>query len=255
MSACATAYVVVITGQQTVWWFDGQTPTGYNTTVTLTALPSGMQSYTWDVIAGTDKAVLAGGSGNTENVTGNDLSTTAGDVTVRVNVTTPAGSEFATRTLTVRGPYKLVPGSKIHSAYPGYGYQSQIYYTVYDNFNSTMAPDVPFTEEWTTNPDRKYTGADCPNGTNWQLYMPTPHGSTTSGSQFYDAITGPGVNNSPAPCPTPTDPKYPPLPLVIQWGQRWRVGTTTSGYGASVQSDTFQRFVDHGDHTAISSPD
>ncbi len=253
-----TTTVVQITGPQTVWWFNGQTPSAYQTTITLTALPAGQSSYDWSLLAGTDKGVLSGQNGNTINLSGNDYSTTEGDITVQVEVFTSTGEAFASQTYTVRGPYMLVPGSKFHTALAGFGYESQIWYTIYDNFNATMPSNVPFTEEWTTSPVAEYGGSGCSGGTNWTLaqFIPTPHGGTSSNSQFYDLITGPGINNTPAPCPTPTGPgEQLGSSLVVEWGQRWRVGTTTSGLGAAVQSDTFERFVDHGEHSAITSPD
>jgi hypothetical protein len=35
---------------------------------------------------------------------------------------------------------------------------------------------------------------------------------------------------------------------VDHWGQRWRVGSSTSGYGVQVKDDILQRYRDHGVH-------
>ncbi len=147
------AYVVSITGPQTAWWFNGQTPSGYATTITLTALPSGMSSYSWSLTAGTGKATLGGQSGNSINLTGADWSTSQGDVTVQVQVTTPAGSKFATYNVTVRGPYKLVPGyapgglpAYQDTAY-GSGYKTYASYTIDDYFSTPMPYVVPLTRQ------------------------------------------------------------------------------------------------------------
>jgi hypothetical protein len=241
-SASATIYVVSVTGPQTVWWFDGQSPSGYTTSITLTATPAGAPAYSWAFAQGSDKASFSGQSGNTIHLSGTKLSTSSGDVLVKVTVNGVTSSNYP---ITVRGPYKLVAGSKLHSALPGYGYASQIYYTINDNFNALMPSTIAFGEQWTTAVDNRYAG------TNWE--RPPAHGDTTANSQFYDYITGPGVNNIPAPIPTPTEPRAGNTE-VQRSGQEWRVGSVTPGVGARVQTDTWHRYVDHGDNDAITSP-
>ncbi len=142
-----------------------------------------------------------------------------GDVKVKVTVkfpnnSTKTSSDYA---ITVRGPYKLVPGSKLHSPLDGYGYASQIWYTIRDNFSATMPSTTAFGEQWTTAVDNRYTG------TNWQ--RPDPHGDSISNSTFYDSITGPGLNNQPAP--------YTPLRQYRRAGvRRFNARGRSGGLGA-----------------------
>lgn len=55
--------------------------------------------------------------------------------------------------------------------------------------------------------------------------------------------------------PAPEDPNSPLSTRQIQSAdQAWRVGSTALGTGIVIQRNTFRRFIDHGDHTAIVSP-
>jgi hypothetical protein len=137
-STGGTLNVAEITGGSAVWWFNGQTPSGYTTTITLTALPSGASYYGWSIVAGTDKATLSGQSGNTIHLTGNDLSTTLNDVTVRCEIQTSGGNGVAGKNITVRGPYKLVPTGFVDESDPTWGYQSFLNYDVQDNWGSLL---------------------------------------------------------------------------------------------------------------------
>ena len=247
--ASGGANVVSITGPQTVWWFNGVLSTGYTTSIQLTAYPAGQSQYTWAFSAGSDKAMFVGQSANTIYVVGKALSVAPGaDVKVKVTVkfsdnSTKTSSDYA---ITVRGPKKLLASSKFHSANQDFGYDSLISYHIRDNFDAAMPSTIAFTEGWTTNVD------NSPYPTNnWG--WPTAHGDSTSTSELFDHITGPGLGNVPPPNPTPT---FDPLGTteVQHRGQEWRVGHVNPGNGARVQTDTMQRFTGHGDHTAITSP-
>ena len=187
----APAPVVQITGQSVVWWFNGQNPSGYTTTVTLTALPSGGSSYSWQFTAGSSKASFSNQSGNTINVKGTALSTGLNDISVKVTVTTSAGTgPSGPFNMTVKGPYKLVPGSNFYSADPNYGYDTKLYYTIKDNLGANLPLDVGFAEQWTAPMDN----SPYPSN-NWG--SPLAVGSTSSNSEFYDHFTGPGLANTP----------------------------------------------------------
>ena len=249
-----TALVVQITGPNTVWWFDGQTPSGYSTTITLTALPSGGTSYSWQVVAGTDKAYISGyPSANQANIVGNAWSASEDDVTVTCQITATGVSGVPSIDLTVRGPYQLTPPTETDEADPNYGYSSYIGYTIEDNFGAALPSPVPLNEYFTTglNYNSPYNSTNC----NWP--QGTPQGTTTSTSApayFADHISGYNLSDSPEPVPT-----GPQSPLstqgVIYFGQEWYVGSTTPGYGALVQADTLQHYIDHGRHLLPTTPD
>jgi len=244
-----TDNVVSITGPQTVWWFNGVLPTGYATSIQLTAYPAGQSQYTWAFSAGSNKASFNGQNGNTINLTGSALSATQGDVKVKVTVkfsdnSTKTSSDYA---ITVRGPKKLLAGSKFHSPNDDFGYDTLISYGMRDNLDAAMPSTIAFTEQWTTPIDNNPYPTN-----NWG--WPTAHGDSTSTSELFDHITGPGLGNIPPPNPTPTFNIPPGTTEVQRRGQEWRVGSTVPSSGARVQTDTMQRFTDHGDNTGITSP-
>lgn len=238
-----------------MWWFNGQTASGYGTTITLTALPSGASSYSWSLLAGTDKAVLQNQSGNTIQLVGHNLSTSLNDVTVQATVTISGGTKSATLTETVRGPYRLIPGYAPNNLPPyqdtessSNGYLTYANYTIQDNFLTALPYSVPLNENWTTSVVYDFSG------TNW--VRPNPDGHTTSSgapAAFADHISGPPVG--PSNVPAPTKPESPLSPTkVFHWGQEWRIGSLSPGLGARVQSDSLQYYVDHGRHLNIVSP-
>jgi hypothetical protein len=239
------ANVATISGPQTVWWFNGQTPSGYATTITLTAQPSGASSYSWSLLAGTDKAALQNQSGNTIQVRSNDLSTSTNDVTVQATVTTAGGTKSATRTLTVRGPRLLTYSTRIDSEDPEFGYASHIFYKIRDNLNELLPLPIGFNEKWTTGMVNDYAGTSWTRG--------PVIGATTSNSELDDLIQGQGLGGSPI--PVPVAPQYPFGTTKVQhWGQEHRVGNTAPGTGVRVQINTFQKYRDHASHESIQSP-
>jgi len=247
-----TAKVVTITGPQTVWWFNGQNPSGYTTSIQLTANPAGQSQYTWAFSAGSDKATFSGQSGNTINLSGQKLSTSTGDVKVKVTVNGVTSWDYA---ITVRGPYNLVPGYAPNNLPPyqdtassSNGYLTYANYTIQDNFSTPLPYSVPLNENWTTSVAYDFSGA------NWARGNPGGY-ATSSGAPagFADHISGPpvGQNNIPA----PTSPQSPLSGTkVFHWGQEWRIGTLTPGLGARVQTDSLQYYDDHGRHLNIVSP-
>jgi len=241
----STAYVVTITGPQTVWWFNGQSPSGYTTSITLTATPSAQKSYSWAFSAGSNKASFSGQSGNTINLTGNALSAGAGDVKVKVTVTLQDNSTktSADYPITVRGPYLLVPGTPNHQPDSFYGYVSYFPYTIRDNLSQDL-PNVGINESFSTLIN------DFP-GTNW--VRGPAIGYSPSGATFTDIVQGQPV--SPPPYPFPTVPSTPlGTTAVHHFAQSWFVGSTTPGSGARVQTNTLKRYVDHAAHEGITSP-
>ncbi len=235
--------VVAISGPQTVWWFNGQTPSGYTTTITLTALPSGASSYTWAFSQGGNKATFSGQSGNTINLTGTGLSVApGGDVKVKVTVNGVTSPDYA---ITVRGPKTLVAGATNDGANSTYGYDSWLNYTIKDNLSQLLPSSIPLNEKWTSPVTNDYSNA------NWRRLAAA--GLTTPDSTFADHIGGEAIN-LPA-YPVPTSPQSPLSSTTVQhWGQEWRVGSTTSGAGARVQTDNIQKYLDHARHTNIVSP-
>jgi hypothetical protein len=96
----------VITGGNTVWWFNGQSPTGtYPISVTLSA--NGTGTATWSVTAGASRiSLVPNGHSATVTSTGTHFSRAVGDISIKVTVGGVTSNAF---TMTAKTPWKLVP--------------------------------------------------------------------------------------------------------------------------------------------------
>jgi hypothetical protein len=91
-------------GKRTVWWFNGQNPTGYNASVTLTS--NGGSSTNWSITAGSDKVRLSATTGASATVTstGTAWSSAPGDIKIVATANSVSSAAFA---MTSRRPYFL----------------------------------------------------------------------------------------------------------------------------------------------------
>jgi hypothetical protein len=233
-----------IRGPDTLWYFNTQNPSGYATSITLTA----NMDVGWQVTSGNDRISLSTNSGTTTNITptGEHFSGALMDTCVMV---TTSGFSSAPFCLTVRTPWELVPDGTVTTVpWPGYGYRSSIAYYVYDNLYVQLPHDAGWNEI--------LGPATEPPGSNWATCCGTiTPGGAPSTSPLVDYLVPPGLNNSPPPSPTPTynnppngQTPYREIPQTIY------VGTTGPGVGTLVQSDALTYFIDHGSHTGIQSP-
>jgi hypothetical protein len=232
-----------ISGPNTVWWFGGQQfVPGYSTSITLTS--SGGSGTIWAVTAGADKVNISP-TGSTLTVTGSgsSFSSSVGDIHITAQANFETSAPF---TLTTRTPYLLANKQVLPSCDAGFGYLDTISYNIQDQLFTNVPSAVPWNEEWTSS----IIDDDAPND-NWsQFGQPIETGATET--ILVDFITGVGVNNTPAPTPTPVCTG---TPIDVQhWGQEFRVGSLTSGLGQPVQTDAFTRFNEHGQHANSVSP-
>jgi hypothetical protein len=121
-----------------------------------------------------------------------------------------------------------------------YGYQTSIDYTVQDNLLDTLPAQVGVNEAWTTDIVPDYMG------TNWRRI--DAFGFNMPDSTFADNIQGEASGFVPAASCTGD------AVAVQHWGQEWRVGSTTSGSGRRVQTNTLQKYTQHAEHTNPTSP-
>lgn len=231
-----------ITGPNTMWWFNGATPSSYSdlTQITLSTEDTGI-SYSWSVVTGGSKVSLT--NQNTANVqlTSTGRSLDANDVGIQVVVDGQVSDQF---NITVRAPHSLNFTSTTTSSSAMFGYRTEITYTIRDQFNNLLpGRPVPVNEHFTTSIVSDFSGMD------WRQ---TPDGGTTlSLPVFVDAIEGETSSHFPT-------PQAPQSPLgstrVCHWGQDLLVGSATVGAGRRVQSDTLQKYRDHGAHENVTSP-
>lgn len=229
-----------ITGPQTLWWFNGQTPSGYAVQITLNTSCSG-SSWQWTVNSGNNKVTLGTNGSCSITITSAAPSGTQSDVSISVTV---GGLTSTPYLLTVRAPHSLSYQGDNHASSSAYGYTSKIGYDIRDQFGTLLPTDVLINELFTTGITNDYSG------TNW---IRAPQGfATVSPSGWDDTITGQPVSQA---IPAPTAPCSPPCStLVHHFSGEWYVGSATSGIGVKVQTNTWNRYVDHATHSNRQSP-
>ena len=247
-----------------LWFFGtGITPSGYNTSETLTAVTEGgfvNGTYVWTVTTGTSKVTLANSS-STDTVTNTttmglsstSFSTSANDVTVQVQYTSPDGTVNTTKTvnLDVDSPYQLATGTitdeglerGVSCDTPVSGnnaYLSFIRYEILSKFG-TVISGIGLNEQFNA-------ALRSDNGSNnWP--NPSAGGQTSSDGTFADVpcVTQTGLS------PSETQPSGGSTE-VFHIPQTWFVGSTTVGSGISVQTDNLKYYTDHARHVSIVSP-
>lgn len=228
-----------ISGPNTFWTFNGQSPSGYATSITLTS--SGGAGTTWSVSAGASEVYLSSTSGASINVStsGTAFSTQPGDIKI---VATAGGLSSAPFAVTSRTPYRLVAGEVTTTCGGQFGYLSLVPYIMEDNLLATFPSTIGINEAWTSAAVNDYTAGED----NWT--QGTPYGLASTNSQFSDEIGGAPAGSSPVPtCPGPATP-------VQHWGQEWYIGSVTPGAGTPVQTDSLQKYLNSADHLSIKSP-
>lgn len=228
-----------ISGGNTVWYFNGQSPSGYATSVTLSS--SGGASTHWTVVAGGDKVSLSAADGSQTSVTstGTAFSSAPGDIKITASVGSATSPQFA---MTTRTPHRLALGPVTTSCDSTFGYITLVGYTIQDQLITALPSGVPINEQWTSPVANDYPG------TNWR--QPPPQGTTLASAAFNDRIGGEALSLPPVPTPTCDGNSTP----VQHWGQDWFVGSLSIGVGRRVQIDTLQKLVGRALHTGIISP-
>jgi hypothetical protein len=227
-----------ITGPNTVWWFNGESPSGYATAITLTA-DSG-DSTQWEIVDGSDKVNLSAGSGAeiTLTSTGGAFSSASNDIRIRATSSGLTG-DF---TVTSRTPNRLIPFSQGYRCDDTYGYFAHVDYVIQDQLQTDLPAGVPLNENWTTGVVTDYSGQ------NWRRSDPAAY--TSDVAAFSDGMYGeyPGLPAVPQPtCDGNSQP-------VQHFGQAWNIGSEVIGAGMEVQTNTLQRLLGRALHTNIVSP-
>lgn len=244
-----------------LWFFGtGISPNGYDTSETLTAQTQGgfvNGTYVWTITNGTSKVTLPNNS-STDTVTNTttiglsstSFSTSANDVTVQVQYTSPDGKVNTTKTvnLDVDAPYQLASNgstttSQVDSCYtdaPGSsGFSSDVPYKILSFFGVQIS-NIGVNETFGAR-------SDIYSGNNWP--SPTAGHTLSTLGLFSDQV----CEVFPSAVP-PTNPPGAGTALVFQQAQSWFIGSQTNGSGLKIQLDSIEFFQNHGDHTLIISP-
>jgi hypothetical protein len=139
-------------------------------------------------------------------------------------------------------PRSLRPRGTSHAASASWGYESRVTYEAVDDKGNPIN-GYEVNEQWTSDVVKDDAACDWRRGPAGGLAVP--------GTTFDDLIGGEGAGRTPA----PQAPKSPLGATKEQhWGQDWYIGSTTPGRGTRVQSDTLQKYLDHGEHLNVTSP-
>jgi hypothetical protein len=226
-----------ISGSHTMWWFNGETPTGYQTEITLTTSANGQ----WSITSGSDKVSFTGNGTSSITLRSTARSISPNDVTVQVTINGRTSDPFQ---INILAPYSLTFVAEGTTASQANGYTTLIQYQIRDQFGSLLPSTVPINENFTTGIINDYPG------TNW--IRAGDGGTLVSPSGWSDQIAGQPVNGA-IPAPSPPCSPYCNV-LVHHFNGDWYVGSTIKTKGVKVQTNTWNRFRDHGSHTNVVSP-
>jgi hypothetical protein len=236
-------------GIQGVWWLGGagmsDPNNGYYNVAVLGANkncnPGDFCNETpsWSITQGASRVSMSSSTGSSINLTAVQPSVSVGDVQVVFNI---GGFYSDPLPFTVNRPYKLGSAGAPYDAPFNDGYVSYIYYYSYDRFNNLM-PSIALNEQFGT-----WLNDDPSN--NWA--KPTAFGvsgyppDSVSQHYWYDQI----YHHQCSACIPPVLHPQSPLTgnLIDKAPQTWRLGSSTVGSGASVQTNVLQRYQDHGRH-------
>ncbi|MEK6322014.1 MAG: Ig-like domain-containing protein [Acidobacteriota bacterium] len=249
-TAYTTAPVAVtplISGPVTLWWFNGYSPSGYATEITLTASPGGAGAYAWAIVAGTDFVNYSNNSDNMTTSTNQVVVRSTGqsvdpfDIKVRVTVNGVQSQKFA---LVSKAPYSLGSAGEDHQPDAARGYRTFIYYQILDQFTNVLPSNVPISEFFTTP-----VIADFP-GMNWTGGQPNSLVANPAG--FADTLAPPALLTN---YPESRPPCIPLCDVRVNHNEgSFHVGTLNIGQGLRVQTHTWQFYTDHGAHQNRISP-
>ena len=139
-------------------------------------------------------------------------------------------------------PHHLYAKGSSHAADATWVYASHINYEVIDDKGAAIK-GFDVNEQWDTGVVKDDPTSD------WRRGPPGAFPSTTT--MFADLIGG----ETPTHTPAPTAPGSPLGTTKVQhWGQSWYIGSQTPGKGTKVQTDTLQKYLDHGEHLSVKSP-
>jgi hypothetical protein len=230
-----------ITGGKTVWYFKGQNPAASAYPISVALSSSGGSSTTWSVSQADAKINLSTTSGATTTVTptGSHFSASVGDIKVSASI--GGGSPCGSFAMSAKMPWKLSLVSRVTSAY-GTVYLTTITYNLLDNLSSVMSSSMADNEVLGT-----YVSL---NGSNWASF---PMSGGSGVTPVADKLAPNGSSSL-----TPK-PKYDGNPGTgttpyMSAPQKIYVGSSTSGSGVLVQTNTQTFYLDNGNHTSIVSP-
>jgi hypothetical protein len=233
-----------INGKKHLWWFNGETPAGYDTDpgITLTAYPTG-HAYTWTIVTGGTEVKLSSPTANPVQVASLMGSTAKKDVSITVQEA--GGSTSNPFRLTVKQPKSLGPLATVDMIDATFAYETDIHYKILDQFGTVLPNNVPLNEHFTAGVTAIFPGMNWRRGPNG--------GATVAPSDWHDQIQGETAGHVPP-------PQNPQAPLgttkVYKWPGEWSIGSAdpSGGKGVKVQTNIWLKFQDHARYRNVVSP-
>jgi hypothetical protein len=223
----AAASTLYIMGPRELWFFDHQTPAGYDVARPLRSNRVG-GTFRWSASA---NLTLSAAGDATPTVTSAAASTARRDAWIRLSHTDAAGATtVASYRVTILAPNSLSHLSDVDAPDPAFVYSSRIHYSILDQFGTVLPRNVPLNEQFTAAPTADSPGMDWRRG--------APGGATVNPADWNDHVQGETPGHTPAPvAPGAAGAGT----AVYHWPGIWRVGSTAIGSGRNVATVTWQK--------------
>lgn len=231
----APAATVVVTAPNTLWYFDGENPAGYATSAPVHT-DKNTGTFAWTCSA---SLRLSSPTAARPTVTAIQASVAANDAWVEVTWSDPAGGTATQRqTLTVKAPSSMTHLNDVDKVDATWAYETEIHYSVKDQFGAILPSNVPLNEQFTAAPTADAAGMDWRRG--------PEGGALVNPNDWFDRVQGETATHT----PTPVGPSHADKgTAVYHWPGHWQVGSQTIGRGRRVISVTWQKYRGYARHT------
>lgn len=225
----------VIRGPRELWNFNGETPADYTVSSVVSTNRTG-GTFNWTV---SPHLTLSAAAGATPTVTTITPTAARRDAWIKVSHTDTAGvRSAASYSLTILGPESLTHLRNVDNANATYAYETEIHYSIHDQFGTVLPRNVPINEQWSGGVVADSAGMDWRRG--------AEGGATVNPADWFDRVQGESAGHTPAPvAPGHADAAV----AVYHWPGDWRVGSLTIGSGRRVRSVTWQKNRGFARHT------
>ena len=225
----------IIRGPQELWNFNGETPASYSVSSVLRTNRTG-GTFNWTV---SPHLTLSSAADATPTVTTASPSIVRRDARIRVSHTDTSGvRSAASYRLTILAPESLTHLRNVDNADATYAYETEIHYSIHDQFGTILPRNVPINEQWSGGVVADSAGMDWRRG--------AEGGATVNPADWHDRVQGESAGHIPAPvAPAHADAAV----AVYHWPGDWRVGSLTIGSGRRVRSVTWQKNRGFARHT------
>lgn len=224
-----------IRGPREMWYFDGETPASYTVATQVTANKAG-GVFAWNTSA---HLTLSSAAAASPTVTTAARTAARRDAWIALRHTDGAGLvTSASYRLTVLEPRTLAHLNTVNAADPVWGYDTEVHYSIRDQFGTDLPRNVPINEQWTGGVVADAAGMDWRRGAEGS--------ATVNPANWFDHIQGETAGHTPA----PVGPGHAAAgSAVYHWPGDWRVGSLTIGNGSTVASVTWRKNRGTASHT------